>query len=134
MKPTLYIVMRDDIPDMNPGKGMAQAAHAQADFEAWTRVIYEEEAQFSELVECLNEWKEDRTFGRTLVLHATAKQIEDLVKNTSFSDTTVDPTYPWRNHYGQLFVSEEMTCAWVFMCDRCDNTEIALIKEFPLHP
>ena len=34
MEPRLYIVMRRDLWDMNPGKGMAQAAHAQSDFDA----------------------------------------------------------------------------------------------------
>jgi len=29
--PRLYIIMREDLQDMNPGKGMAQAAHAQAE-------------------------------------------------------------------------------------------------------
>lgn len=33
--PRLYIIMRKDIQDMNPGKAMAQAAHAQADFGAF---------------------------------------------------------------------------------------------------
>jgi len=35
MEPTLYIIMRSDLQDMNPGKGMAQAAHAQADFDSY---------------------------------------------------------------------------------------------------
>jgi len=27
MEPTLYIIMRSDLQDMNPGKGMAQELH-----------------------------------------------------------------------------------------------------------
>lgn len=39
-EPRLYIVMREDLWDMNPGKGMAQSAHAQADFDAFVENRY----------------------------------------------------------------------------------------------
>jgi hypothetical protein len=43
---------------------------------------------------------------------------------------TVDPTYPWRNYYGKLFTSEEVTCMWAFVWK---DEEIEYMRQFGLH-
>lgn len=125
-EPRLYIVMRKDLWDMNPGKGMAQAAHAQADFDAYAENNYtNEEFRSAHL-----EWCEDRNFGVTLVLSATLAQMHELRTKLTHSDITVDPTYPYRNYYGEMFTSSEPTCMWAFVTT---EEQKDLLKEYELH-
>jgi hypothetical protein len=133
MTPKLYIIMRRDIQDGNPGKMMAQAAHAQADFSAWMRVMQQQPNHYGELLAEFESWREDRCFGVTLVLHETLETIEKIVANTNFSGTTVDPTYPWRNFYGDVYTSNMVTCAWVFVCSQSNLDEEQYMKQFSLH-
>jgi hypothetical protein len=131
MEQRLYIIMREDIPDMNPGKGMAQAAHAQADFDSAVELecgpAY---LQDDKLWSNVCSWKEDRNFGVTLVVSATLANIDAITNAVRFSGKTVDPTYPWRNYYGKMFTSEEVTCAWAFVQD---EVEAEYMRKFDLH-
>ena len=134
MTPTLYCLMREDLQDLNPGKAMAQAMHAQADFDRWVEKLEPDDL----LLSYVNVWKEDRSFGRTLVLSVTLDQITDfdvVVTSTgkSMSNYTVDPTYPWRNYYGKLFVTNTITCAWAFACDATPQAQIDWLKSQTLH-
>lgn len=131
MTPTLYILMREDLPDMNPGKAMAQAAHAQADFDAWVDTL----SPNDQMLWRIQEWKEDRTFGRTLVLSADLQFIESMMNKAGWFGVgmTVDPTYPWRNFYGKVFTTVEVTCAWCFACDLTPPDQIEFLKSLPLH-
>lgn len=131
MEPKLYIVMRKDIQDMNPGKAMAQAAHAQSDFDRFVEdVCGPEYRQDDALWENVCQWREDRSFGVTLVLHEPLEVINQIISVIQNSGTTVDPTYPWRNFYGDVFVSCEVTCAWVFVTT---EEEAEYMKQFALH-
>ena len=125
VEPRLYIVMREDLWDMNPGKGMAQAAHAQAGFDAYAHGRPE-----ADFYQAFQMWKEDRSFGTTLVLSATLKEMDDICDNVTFRAMTVDPTYPYRNHYGKVFVREEITCMWAFVWT---DEEVDYMKQFKLH-
>lgn len=134
MTPTLYCLMREDLQDLNPGKAMAQAMHAQADFDQWVSGLKLDDPRHS----YINQWKEDRSFGRTLVLAATIEQIGNLMTLHTdaydrFAGATIDPTYPWRNFYGKLFTSEEVTCAWFFACDITPPNQIDFVKTLSLH-
>lgn len=134
MEPTLYILMRSDIQDMNPGKAMAQAAHAQADFDACIEdMCGPDYTQDDPLWRAVNYWRGlDRNFGRTIVLEATEERIRSVTDTCAHGGYTVDPTYPWHNYYNEVFVSEELTCGWVFIGD--DNVEDkALIADLKLH-
>lgn len=133
MEPKLYIIMRRDIQDGNPGKMMAQAAHAQADFNAWMHRILHQPSQYSSLLLEFARWRGDRSFGATVVLHETLDTIGEIVENTAFSGKTVDPSYRWRNHYGDVFVSNEVTCAWVFVCQQSISSEEKYMGQFKLH-
>jgi hypothetical protein len=133
MSPKLYIIMRKDLFDNSPGKMMAQSAHAQADFSAWMRHIRQDPDQYGALIAEFDTWLEDRAFGVTLTLHEPLATIEQIIHNTDFSGKTVDPTYPWRNYYGDLFVSNEVTCAWVFLCNESNPCEEEYMRQFGLH-
>lgn len=126
LEPRLYIIMRRDISDMNPGKAMAQAAHAQADFESyianWPEV--------NELQTQYDTWRKELNFGVTTVLCATWDEMKEIASNTEHSGYTIDPTYPWRNFYGEMFVSSQTTCMWAFVYNA---DEFELMKQFKLH-
>lgn len=132
MTPTLYCLMREDLQDLNPGKGMAQAMHAQADFDQWV-----DDHPNNPFMPFIAEWKEDRSFGRTLVLESTLEQIGDITSIALGTDlpvgVTVDPTYPWRNFYGKVFLTSEVTCAWVFACDLTPPQLLEDLRKLSLH-
>ncbi len=134
MTPTLYCMMREDLQDLNPGKGMAQAMHAQADFDEWV-----EKNPDSPFQPFIKEWKEDRSFGRTLVLESSLENMANIV-STNYGAAvklpmalTIDPTYPWRNFYGKVFLSEEVTCGWVFACDLTPQPVLDELRKLSLH-
>jgi hypothetical protein len=127
MTPRLYIVMRRDLWDMNPGKGMAQAAHAQADFDSYiNRLVWDEKMEPS----IPAAWQQDRSFGTTLVLHEPLEVMEQIQANMPHSSMTVDPTYPYRNYYGEVFVRSEVTCMWVFAYT---EAELEYMSQWSLH-
>jgi hypothetical protein len=130
-EPTLYLIMRSDLWDNSPGKMMAQSSHATSDFEQWMAGIQAQPDQYGELLAEYDAWREDRSFGRVIVLEATLEQMTEVVGQNDFAGLTVDPTYPYRNYYGDLFVDEEVTCAWVFMCNETKPSE--LLQELKLH-
>lgn len=134
MTPTLYCLMREDLQDLNPGKGMAQAMHAQADFDRWVNGQFK---NMHEYIPYIREWQEDRSFGRTLVLEANLNQITNIVSMGLGTphpiDATVDPTYPWRNFYGKVFLTPEITCAWVFVCDLTPQPVLDELRKLSLH-
>jgi len=126
-EPRLYIIMREDLWDMNPGKGMAQAAHAQALFDAYDFAA-------NDCLEQYCEWRGDGEdclgFGVTLVLSAPRSEWMDISLNVCHYGYVEDPTYPWKNYYGKTFITSEDTCMWVFATT---EEEIEYMKKFPLH-
>lgn len=132
-KPTLYIIARKDIPDLNPGKLAAQVAHAQAEFDAYIEEKHIDGDFHSTLLSGYREWCGEKKFGRTIVLQGTLAEMKDLVRAAGPSMVTVDPTYPWRNYYGDVIVSEEPTCAWIFVYKE-NQFALERLKELPLHP
>jgi peptidyl-tRNA hydrolase len=128
LDPRLYIIMREDLQDMNPGKGMAQAAHAQADMLAYTVDRTVGQADWHN---ALIAWMgTDREFGTTLVLSAPKAEFENISKIARHSGYTTDPTYPWRNWYGKVFLSSEVTCMWAFVWE---PDEIKAMHAYKLH-
>lgn len=134
-EPRLYIVMREDLWDMNPGKGMAQAAHAQADFDAYgikyANNLYIKDGTIdSEFLDLDRSWRGDLNFGVTIIVSAPLDQFKDIELNTRHRGIVVDPTYPYRNYYGKTFTTWVETCMWVFATA---EEEIEFMKKFPLH-
>lgn len=128
MEPRLYIVMREDLYDNSPGKMMAQAAHAQALFDAY-------DFAGNHCLEKYCEWRGDGEncigFGVTLVLSAPWEDMCDIRNAMPHNGMVVDPTYPYRNYYGKMFTSSETTCMWVFATT---ETEIEFMKKYNLNP
>ena len=126
IEPRLYIIMREDLWDMNPGKGMAQAAHAQALF----TIDFEYQS-----TETYKVWKDQTTqgFGTTLVLHAPLEKFENICR-AGGGNLVVDPTYPYRNFYGKVFTASVTTCGYVFVDKYTPKYVLDELKELPLHP
>lgn len=128
IEPRLYIVMREDLWDMNPGKGMAQAAHAQSDFDAHLFPMSIPDAY--EFQDAVKAWREDRSFGSTVVLHEPLNTMLQILSYMPHSGIVRDPTYPYRNHYGKMFTRGELTCMWAFAYT---EEEINYMKQWKLH-
>ena len=88
MTQNLYIFVRTDIESLNSGKGMAQAAHA-----ANAAVAHANSINFN-----IEEWENstDQSFGTTIVLGGSMKEIERFITVNDFecSGVVYDPTYP----------------------------------------
>ena len=93
----LYILMRTDLPSLNPGKAMAQSGHACNAFINCVSGLNKK--QLGDLALEVKMWAETTTqgFGTVLVLGATKQDIH-MIK-TRWKDKlynfVVDPTYPY---------------------------------------
>lgn len=140
--PRLYIMIPMDIPDGNPGKMMAQAAHAQALF---TKEMDERGRRFnaaqtynsrklkSSLLDSYNFWiEEGGGFGTTIVLSCLLQDISSNYKSIKITccGKVIDPTYPWRNFYGEMFVKEQLTAGWAFVTS---EEEAQVFSKYKLH-
>ena len=129
--PTLYILMRTDMASMNPGKGMAQAAHAANAFvfETGERLTgYDQWAGF--------EHDTSQGFGTTIVLDAgdeeSLKKVISLAQGQEFAANTVtDITYPVRDGRVTHLINT-ITCGYVFTPCRIAHPVPALAS-LPLH-
>jgi hypothetical protein len=101
----LYILMRTDLPSMNPGKAMAQASHASNMFVHDINNIDVKtlpgEAEYLYGQAKLWRYQTSRGFGTVLVLGCEYRDIENLISlganlNSSyFFGAVVDPSYPY---------------------------------------
>lgn len=102
MNPVLYLIMRNDIPSMNPGKLAAQAAHVANAFEFEFNKSSQAKKHLGKLYK---EWKNQtkQGFGTTICLGANEDQFlfqgrnlrnDYNYLNGSFSGEVYDPTYP----------------------------------------
>ena len=131
MEPTLYILARSDIPDLNPGKCAAQSAHAQADFNQYIKTRVKDDYR---LDIAYAEWTQDRNFGRTLVLEVNLSELQLVTELLNHSGQTTDPTYPFRNFYGELKTSNIVTCGWAFVYEESDNQlSLDVLTKLPLY-
>lgn len=93
MNPVLYLIMRNDIPSMNPGKLAAQAAHVANAFEYEFNKSGQAKKHLGKLYK---EWKNQtkQGFGTTIVLGADHLLIYPGYYDGCFSGRVYDPTYP----------------------------------------
>ena len=104
----LYILMRNDMDSLNPGKMSAQAAHASNQF------VKELPANSSYRKE-YKKWAGQRGYGTTIVLAASEKEISDIVcaEGEYPAGMVIDETYPLKDgettHYFPC-----MTCGYTF--------------------
>lgn len=103
----LYILMRNDMDSLNPGKACAQAAHAANQFVKLRRTHTKE----------YNKWAGDLGYGTTICLSASREDIQNVLSDAADDgyeyDQVIDETYPLKDgkvtHYFPC-----MTCAYIF--------------------
>lgn len=143
-EPKLYIMMRNDLVDLTPGKAMAQAAHAANKF----TYNLENKLIIPNLKKQFNAWQGktpqrglDHThtgFGTTIILSATKEQLESVIPVAISEgyecDFIFDPSYPIRSAAGETFHVNAMTCGYIFAGPYTENydTEI-LLREMKLY-
>lgn len=120
-EPILYVVVRSDMESLNPGKAMAQVAHAANQF--WKKVSgLGKESKNSFLYDLASQWSEQADgFGTTIVLDGldgpTMVDWYSELENSSVQmirGVTVDPQYPIRDGKVTHLVPDVMTCMFVF--------------------
>lgn len=128
-QPTLYILMRTDMASMNPGKAMAQAAHAA---NAFVRDARDEHYHIAD-------WESStpQGFGTTLTLAVGSQEaledaVEEAVADGFHADTIHDPTYPVRDGSVTHYVPVN-TCGYVFTRCRITNP-VPSLASLELHP
>lgn len=141
--PVLHIFMFTDVPDMNPGKGIAQGAHAASKF-----VYHMMKSKYTsnkttlegKLWDNFEAWAEQGDgFGTKLVRECTRKEFEEVVVKVADpmvpprEGNVVDTSYPARNWYGDVYISVENTCAYVFTDSYTTQEEMDAIRTIPLH-
>jgi peptidyl-tRNA hydrolase len=145
----LYILMRTDLPSMNPGKAMAQASHASNAFiNNYTNEVS------SHCGPNIGIWQKDtqQGFGTVLVLAVTGPELKAAMKTATDlgipSDVVIDPSYPYRvngeiaklldpqNEYEgnkeYTLYRSEFTCGYVFGDKDCSLVK-NVVGSFKLH-
>ena len=143
----LYLLVRNDLPSMNAGRAMAQAAHAA------NQLVFENPGNSH-----IKNWQADRGFGTTICLAANRETIVEIVNkakiNSDLAGLTYDPTYKYVLHReiaelidvstmtapviskedGQyVLFRNELTCGYVFLVEGSSDAE-ELVGALPLHP
>ena len=115
MEDVLYIIMRNDLGSLNPGKAMAQASHAYGALKVRVRSHIPMQKRY---VEWAIQTPQD--FGTTIVLASGERGIsEALAKIEKFGGDHViggwvhDPTYPIDDGLATHLIPLD-TCAFVF--------------------
>lgn len=125
----LYLIMRKDLPDNNPGKMMAQAGHLVSDFE---HHVYQDRTEILDTEVSL--WRGELTFGTKIVLEADKIEIDEIFpKMQTAAGLVYDPTYPYKNYYGETYFRDELVGMWVFVNRYTYQYEIDLLKNLQLH-
>ena len=160
VNPVLYILMRNDLPSMNPGKAMAQASHASNAFVHYMQVLRADNSDAAKCEQLVDTWQNQTSqgFGTVLVLAVNEDQMYAAVKVANavdfYAGVVYDPTYPYRvsneivdfidptfhtlnpipgQDQTTMFRGEN-TCAWVFFPNKDDPLAKAILGKFPLHP
>lgn len=147
MNETLYVLMRDDMQSLNPGKAMAQACHAANAFMHSVNggLVTEEFSLYDETVADARCWSRqtEQGFGTTITLAGKIADIERTVAEMNsyylvgavpaFGELILDPTYPLLD--GEtLHLIPVVTCAYVFVSDRTHQLVKNILSKYNLHP
>lgn len=143
MTHVLYILMRNDIASLNPGKAMAQSSHASNAFvqqtDAYIQSFVERRARIEELNKKFYEWRNETGygFGTVVVLEGKMSEFKPIISTFKaldyMADIITDPTYPIVDGEVVHHVCLD-TCAYVFVPDKeIDETASVLLRRFPLH-
>lgn len=133
-QPTLYILMRTDMTSLNPGKAMAQAAHAANAFHAAATDGEYPLAGFDDWLGL--QYAQPYNFGTTIVLAVTTeRELREVIDGASEdgfeAGIIVDPSYPVRD--GKVtHLLPVATCGYAFT--QCRKTHpISTLAGLNLH-
>jgi peptidyl-tRNA hydrolase len=127
--PVLYILARNDLASMNPGKLAAQASHASNAFVfAYHEYVRNSSANqvdeyTSKLNKAFNQWQNSTSqgFGTVLVLEGSMPDIAETVNTMAnmnyMAEVIHDPTYPIVDGSVVHHIPLD-TCAYVFVPDK----------------
>ena len=148
----LYILMRNDLPSLNAGKAMAQAAHAANQFiecygKSLATIIREDWASIH-----------SPFFGTTIVLSVDYSTLLNTLEKAQYLGVPYgkvwDETYPfvvdkeiasvinlqlltadsiWKKDGQVVMFRNELTCGYVFVADGSTNQQ-EIVGALPLHP
>lgn len=122
---TFYIFMRDDLDSLNPGKGMAQAAHAAQMFDAEISGYRFDECSdhVQKYLTGIESWRgHGGSFGTTIVLACNGDDIYNIIDacddtdNNPFVGVVHDRTYPINDGSVTHYIPLD-TCAWAFILE-----------------
>lgn len=111
-----YILMRNDLDSLNPGKACAQAAHAANMLSEYYH--RSDMSSYKEEIECYNSWLGGpRGFGTTIVLGCNINELNEVLIRADLNEVingrVFDETYPIKDgqvtHYIPL-----ITCGFLF--------------------
>lgn len=130
-EPTLYILMRTDMVSMNPGKAMAQAAHAANAFVYSTS----NDDSFVDLGAWMG--STEQGFGTTITLAVSSEEaLNEAVAEARLhgypAEMIHDPTYPIRDGAVTHYVPVD-TCGYVFTPCR-ESDPVPSLAGLGLHP
>jgi len=116
-EPRLYILMRDDLDSLNPGKMVAQGVHAGNQFSAWMHRQRGCPTEPHMLALALQWAEEGEDFGTTITLGVDGRilpKIIEFAQKAGFpAKVTHDPTYPLKDG-SALHVLPLDTCGFIF--------------------
>jgi len=115
--PILYVLMREDVPDYQPGKALAQANHAGTTFCIDAGQVFGLNINHF-LVEPFREWvQEANGFGTCIVLGCDyaemIRRVEIARSHNLIAGVIHDPTYPIRDGHKTHTLPID-TCAYIF--------------------
>lgn len=136
--PRLYILMRNDLASMNPGKAIAQGSHATSFFQ-WTaeQNRYNTGTKFTS--ESYDQWLEEtyQRFGTVITLAVTEVQLHTAVAIMArmgyIAGVVNDETYPVTDGSITHLISID-TCGFIFIPDAEDSVIRGVLRNFPLYP
>lgn len=150
MSSVFYVIMRNDLDSLNPGKAMAQACHAGTQFVSYLHQKFPK--------------KIDECFGydgimTTIVLEGNREQItalhnlylENIKQDPYYSGDILDETYPFSfstellphidtTEFNEMTIKdnmvyttrEELTCSWYFVKEENVEKFRSLTKKLKL--
>ena len=132
-KSTLYILMRNDMESMTPGKAAAQAAHAANAVKNHFITKIKDKVP----VEEFSFWESQTTqgFGTTIVLGVTEKEMNDTIESLGklfVSGIVHDPTYPVKDGKIMHLIPVD-TCAYIFAPNRDDTLLKSVLGKYNLY-
>ena len=130
----LYILARNDLNSMNPGKLAAQCSHASNSF------VYEMFENHGYNKKLAIDWMKqtNQGFGTAIVLATDEFGLHQSIQNAQnsgfYAKIVHDPTYPIQDGKTTHLIPLD-TCGWVFVVDKTqEHPFISYLKSFPLYP